>query len=232
MSSRTYVETFDEGPGGWYGYFDNARGPRPLERRPGRVIARSPWWVDYNHAPPGAGYLHMLFCLATLGPIPEHYAEVGGPNRLVAEGFPTDFRNARMTLRLKGELEARGAEIVLLVQATADRLTSGWALTGQPFRVTEDWSEQTATAALDPGRWTCLGGRHGRQDYYGRLDLEQVLGNVNLNLMLILFPLTIEPMGPIDGDPHHLRAGKDYPVWRSRLPEGYVMLDTIRIEFA
>jgi len=38
-------------------------------------------------------------------------------------------------------------------------------------------------------------------------------------------------MGSIEGDPHILRPEKDYPVWRGRLPEGYVMLDEIRIEF-
>jgi hypothetical protein len=39
-------------------------------------------------------------------------------------------------------------------------------------------------------------------------------------------------MGPLDSDPHRLRPERDYPVWRSRLPEGYVYLDEVRIEFA
>ena len=47
----------------------------------------------------------------------------------------------------------------------------------------------------------------------------------------ILFPLEINPMGPIDGNPHILRAGKDYPVWQSSLPEGYVILDEVRLAF-
>ena len=37
--------------------------------------------------------------------------------------------------------------------------------------------------------------------------------------------------GPVHGDTHMLRPEQDYPVWRSRLPEGYVMLDEVRIEF-
>jgi len=28
---------------------------------------------------------------------------------------------------------------------------------------------------------------------------------MNVNIMFILFPLTIAPIGPIDGDPHILR---------------------------
>jgi hypothetical protein len=35
----------------------------------------------------------------------------------------------------------------------------------------------------------------------------------------------------LNGDPQLLRPEKDYPVWRSRLPEGYVLLDDVRIQF-
>jgi hypothetical protein len=40
-------------------------------------------------------------------------------------------------------------------------------------------------------------------------------------------------MGPsviAQDDRHRLRPEKDYPVWRGRLPEGYVMLDEVRID--
>ena len=50
--------------------------------------------------------------------------------------------------------------------------------------------------------------------------------------MLVLFPLDVSPMGPLDGDPRILRPERDYPVWRHRLPEGYVTLNEVRIEFA
>ena len=52
-----------------------------------------------------------------------------------------------------------------------------------------------------------------------------------LDGLLVLHPLNIEPMGTIADDPHRLRPEKDYPVWRSRLPEGYLLLDEVRIEF-
>jgi hypothetical protein len=38
-------------------------------------------------------------------------------------------------------------------------------------------------------------------------------------------------MGSIDGNPHLLCAGKDYPGWSFRLPERYLLLDEVRIEF-
>lgn len=231
--ATTYLETFDAGPGGWHGWNDNFRGPKPLERAPGAVVSRSPWWIDYNHAPPGAGYLHMLFSLLTKGPgFGEAYMAAGGPNRFVEGGYPTNFTGARLTFRLKGELESRGAQLLLLVQGTHGGLTSGWALAGQPLVVTPEWSEQTITALPDPAQWTCLGSRHDRTKSYGHVDLRVVLADVNADIILILFPLNVVPMGPLQGDPHRLRPEYDYPVWRSRLPEGYVVLDEVRIEFA
>ena len=59
-----------------------------------------------------------------------------------------------------------------------------------------------------------------------------VLADVNCNLMLIFFPLKVAPMGPKPADRDFLRADQDYPVWRSQLPEGYVMLDKVEIKFA
>jgi hypothetical protein len=231
LSHSIYTEHFDHGPGGWFAWISNSEGPKPLEYQPGVVTSRSPWWVDYNHAPPGAGYLHMLFTMFTKGPLGEYYKEVGGENHFIQGGFSRDFTNARVTVRLKGELEAKGAEVLLLVQASANSLTSGWLLTGQPLQVTPDWSEQTIAATSDPSQWKCLGGRHDRQDYYGEVELETVLSDVNCDILFVLFPLNVLPMGQIDGNPHILRPEKDYPVWRSRLPEGYVMLDEVRIEF-
>ena len=229
---KKYVETFDNDPGGWYAYINNAKGPKMLEHRPGTVTSRSPWWIDYNHAPPGAGYIHMLFCAETAGPISEHYREVGGQNRFISQGCGTNFVNAKFSVCLKGELEQQGANLVLLLQSKVGPIITPWALTSQPFAVTRDWSEQTITCVPDADQWTCLMSRHDRQDFYGYADLAEALGNVNTNMMLILLPLTVEPMGPIDGDMHQLRPEKDYPVWRSRLPEGYVTLDTVEIDFS
>jgi hypothetical protein len=230
--SQAYLEDFDNGPAGWWAWSGNSSGLKALELGKSSVISRSPWWIDYNHAPPGAGYLHMVFCLCTKGPFGETMTEVAGPNGFVQGGFPRNLTNARLTFRLKGELKTRGANLVLLVQSTMDSLTSGWALIGQPLTVGREWSEQTITAVPEPDQWVCIGSRHDRRDYYGYIELKKVLSDVNCNIMLILFPLTVAPMGPLAGDKHILRPGKDYPVWRSKLPEGYVVLDSVRIAFS
>ena len=111
--SKTYMETFESGAGGWTGWHSNAGGAQALEITDGVAISRSPWWIDYNHAPPGGGYLHLLFCQYTAG-YAGNYEAIGGPNRFVKGGFPTDFRGANLTARLKGELEPRGQSPVKL----------------------------------------------------------------------------------------------------------------------
>jgi len=226
-----YIETFDEDPGGWFGWISNAQGPKTLEIQDSCAISRSPWWIDYNHAPPGAGYMHLLYMLFTSGAQGEHQREVAGPNRYIAAGFGTDFTSARITLRLRGELLTRGAQLHLLCQGVHDGICTGWLLTGQAFEVTAEWSEPTVVCVPDEEQWTCLGSRHDRADFYGRAPLATVLGDANVDILLVLYPLDVASMGPVAGDPHILRPEKDYPVWRSRLPEGYVMLDEIRIDF-
>jgi hypothetical protein len=230
MPRKIYRETFDHGPAGWYGWVNNAEGMKALPWRKGRMTTRSPWWIDYNHAPPGAGYLHMLFCLCTRGPFGDQMKEMAGKNGFVAGGYPLDFRNARMTVRVRGELEARGAQMRLLVQAKIGDIVSSWLL-AKPFPVGRTWKEQSAVLTNDPKKWTPLGARYDRLDYYNVLPLDEVLRNVNVNILFVLFPLDVRPMGPIPGHPHRLRAGKDYPVWTSRLPDGYIELDTVKLEF-
>lgn len=228
---HSYIETFDDGPGGWHTQQDNFTQYRRLEDQPGLLTSRSPWFVDYNHAPPGGGYLHLLFCLLTKGPFGEAAMEIGGRNRFWEDGCPRDFTNAKLTLRLKGELELRGAQFCFWAQADANDTIANWCYTAEPIRVTREWSEQSITIVPDEKRWTFMGSRHNRTDSYGYAPLEQVLSDVNIDIILVLFPLNVVPMGPIDGDMHQLRPVVDYPIWHSKLPEGYVTLDTIRIDF-
>src|SRR5688500_7937902 len=119
---RTYLETFDNGPGGWMGWASNAEGAQALEITDGIAVSRGPWWVDYNHAPPGGGYLHLLFALHTrhYAETPAQYLRVGGQNQFVAGDYPTDFTDARFTVRLRGSLAARGAAVHLLIQSRVE----------------------------------------------------------------------------------------------------------------
>ena len=232
MHNRQFTESFADGPGGFYGWVSNAAGPKPLEHPAGRLTSRSPWWIDYNHAPPGAGYMHMVFTLNTRGPQGEFYNEVGGPNAFIQEARPTNFTAANIDITLRGELTTQGAQLMLLIQGRVDGIISGWLLNGQPIPVTQHTTTQRLQLVPDEAQWTALGSRHDRTDMYGVKPLRDVLDDVNVNIMLVLFPLDVVPMGDCPGDPHILRPERDYPVWRHRLPEGYVTLEEFGIQFA
>ena len=63
------------------------------------------------------------------------------------------------------------------------------------MNVSEEWAEQTVTLAPDESLWTPLGVRHDRGDMYGIKPLDDVLSDVDINIMLVLFPLDVAPMG-------------------------------------
>lgn len=171
---RVYLEDFNQGNGGWYADRHYA-----LPVWDGVAYCHGPWFLDSNHAPPGAGYLHLVMWLYTDGRWYEHPTAASRlpytNNRFVEEGYSSRLTNARMTVRLRGELKARGAELLLLAQSETDKTTANMVLTGQPFRVTREWSEQTVTLAPDPDQWTCLGSRHDRTELYGCDDIGKVL---------------------------------------------------------
>lgn len=237
MDRKEYVETFDHGPGGWLGW-SGVGSPARLELNPGAIISRGPWFVDANHAPPGAGYLHLLFVLFTVRALAEreNIREAAGANGFVEGGFSTDLRNVQLTVRIRGDVKLRGAQLVLLAQANVskDKDRPSWinqVLSSQPVRITPEWSEQTLLLAPDQKQWTELGGRHDAIGFYSRGPIEEVLRDLNGDLIFVLFPLDVVPLKPLEGDPHRLRAGFDYEVDRTRLPDGHVMLDEVRIRY-
>jgi hypothetical protein len=203
--------------------------------------------VDANHAPPGAGYLHLLMYLLTNAeaaaafPSPQH-----GTNRFVAGGYSTDLTGARLTVRLRGALDLTGplcnyhqpipcpdlggARLLLLAQARLPHTTANYVLTGQPFTITPEWSEQTVALVPDPRQWTCLGARHDMTHVYGCGDIGAVLADVNVDLIFVLFPLRVVPVGAVD-DRDRRWAARDYKVDAQYLPKGLVMFDTVRIDY-
>lgn len=214
------------------GWKSNAEGALTLEVKDSALVARSPWWIDYNHAPPGGGYLNLLFCLLTSPEAYGRYAAHGGVNRFTEGRYPRDWTNARITVRLRGELALRGTQLQLLAQAKVGDRYVNCVLTGQPLAVTPDWSARTITLVPDADQWQCIGSHVARTDRYGMGKAADVLRDLNCDIILVLFPVDVVPAEPAQGNYHHLRAGEDYVVDTSRLPEGYVMMDRIEIEFS
>ena len=226
MSKKVYVEDFNEGPGGWGGH------QKPLEINRGAVTSRSPWWVDPNHAPPGGGYLHLLYVLWTTKTLADNNIDIAGVNRFVNGRFPTDFRNANLSVRIRGKLDSKGAKLRLLAQAQVGDVRVNSVLVSQSIDVTPEWSDQTIYLQPDDEQWLCIGSRHDMTDQYGYGSIVDVLKDLNLDIILVLHGLDVVPVRPFDGDPDIMRVGRDYEVDYSRLPKGYVMLDQVRIEFA
>jgi hypothetical protein len=104
-------------------------------------------------------------------------------------------------------------------------------LSGQPFKITHDWSDQTVTLAPDPKQWTCMGARHDMQNDYGCDDISTVLSDVNMDLIFVLFPVKVVPAGLNIKDVNQPRAIQDYPVDQKYLPKGLMMFDTVKIEY-
>ena len=244
--SKIYTETFDDGPGGWIA---DLRSPLPVWDGVG--YCHSPWSVDANHAPPGAGYLHLLMYLIThAGPLNPLDADRLRGNRFVENGYSTDLTNAKLTVRLRGTMDLAGplcnnhipvplpdlggVQLLLLVQAQVDgppKTTTNFILTGQPFKVTPDWSEQTVHLIPDPKQWTCLGARHDLTGIYGYGDIAEVLRDVNLDIVFVLFPLNVVPIEEVENI-YSQWAAKDYKVDMQYLPKGLIMFDTVQIKYA
>ena len=243
--ARIYTETFNDGPRGWIA---DLRSPLPVWD--GVAYCHSPWSVDANHAPPGAGYLHLLMYLITHADALCSLDEtLRRGNRFVEDGHSTDLTNARVSVRLRGTMDFAGPlcnnhkpvphpdlgglQLLLLVQAKVEgppATTVNFILTGQPFEITPDWSEQTVQLAPDPQQWTCLGARHDLSDLYGYGEIATVLRDVNIDIIFILFPLTIVATEAVD-DIDRQWAARDYRVDMQYLPKGLVMFDTVQIEY-
>jgi hypothetical protein len=232
-SRRVYREDFQDGPAGWLGWVSNDAGASRLMMEDGAAIARGLWWIDYNHAPPGGGYLHLLFALHTYHwkGFPEQYKQLGGSNRFIEGNYSRDFTNVTISARLRGEVELRGAQCALLVQSKVGDKYVNSVHAGETFQIQKEWSWQCVTLRPDPGLWVPLGSRHDRTTTYGDAPIQDVLRDVKGDIILVLFPLRVEPAEPVAGDIHLLRAGEDYPVNRDLLPTGYMLMDEIQIEW-
>lgn len=244
MPTRSpYVENFDDGPGGWV-----ADTGIPLTVWDGVAHCYGPWTLDANHAPPGAGYLHLLMYLTTSRPAySENLARTGGANRFLEEENSTDLRGAHLTVRCRGRIEPTGPlcndsgfspqweagekpELLLLVQAKTPHAGPNWVLTGQPLVLADEWTEQTLILTEDESQWTFLGSRRERADVYGHAPIAEVLADVNLDLIFILFPLSFTPINPVE-DMHRAWAVHDYAIDTQRLPKGVIMFDSVRIDY-
>jgi len=228
-SRETYFESFDDKYGGGW-----VRGRRwPMTIWDGVAYSYSPWWLDANHAPPGAGYLHLVLWTLTSSRIEKEPVIFPGypGSKFIARNQSTDLTNAKLTVRLRGEVDMQGSQMLVLVQAeNKNNVRANYVLTGHPFKITPEWSEQTVTLSPDPNQWLCLGSRYDLTKTYDCYDVAEVLADVNVDIIFVLFPIQMVPVEDIV-EPHKLFAGRDFHVAQEFLPKGIVMFDWVRIEY-
>ena len=229
--SRTpYVHKFSQGHGGWMA--DNRD---PLRIWDGIANCYSPWFLDPNHAPPGAGYLHLVLWMHTDKRWYQSSRKSAArlPYRCSSfadNGKSKDLRDARLTVRLRGGVDLKGAQLVLLAQSETAKTTANMVLSAQPLAITAEWSDQTIVLANDPKQWTCLGARVGQEYQYGCDAIDTVLSDVNVDLIFVLFPL--KPTPACEGaDRPGLYAGLNYPADVKSLPRGLIQFESIRIDY-
>ena len=133
-------------------------------------------------------------------------------------------------MRIRGQSEWRGAHLLLLAQSRLPTTTANYVLTGQPFQVMPEWTDQTVTLSTDATRWTCLGARWDLLDDYGCADIGEVLADINVDLIFVLFPVQVVPAQPL-ADPHATRPHLNYELDWDALPSGMVEFDTVRIDY-
>jgi hypothetical protein len=155
-----------------------------------RMVLESPWWLDPNHAPPGAGYLSLLSWLY-----------LDGAAGSTTQGLRTlDLRDATLRLELRAQnLDLAGGRLRFWFQTTMpDGRFANFVYTrtsidaslppngSEPVLVEIDLSAQ-------PAAWTCLGAASARADFYGCMDVGQALRAVDQDFGVIIFPVSDSP---------------------------------------
>jgi len=208
LGPQTYAASFASDTEGWASIGGQAPGSpdgstieasawTPNGYAGGGFVSRGPWWLDTNQgrSDQGAG-LHLVAYLWSRALLPGvHYHRI-------------DFRDAELTFWLRGQgIELAGSHLVVWVQARGKDKAANWALTSQPLDrelLAGDWQPVRRTLVADPAQWTCLDALNARPDMYACAPLEAVLGDVNADWGLLLYPVpgvgAILPSGAIELD--------------------------------
>ncbi len=112
-----YVYHFSYGHGRWFSHRHFA-----LKIWDGAAQCYSPWFVDPNHVSLRAGYMHLVMLIYTA----RHWYQPDNPattrlpyraSSFADQGRSTDLRNARLTVRSRGAVDLKVAQLLLLAQA-------------------------------------------------------------------------------------------------------------------
>lgn len=164
-----------------------------------RMVLQSPWWLDPNHAPPGAGYLSLLAWV---------YLD-GAPGTSTHGVSKMDLRDATLSVSIRAQdLDLKGSHLHFWFQTTMpDGRFANFVYTRSAIESTLapdahdlEWVEIKLSS--DPSAWTCLGTAGARADLYGCMDVAIALRAVDNDFGFILFPVSDSPL------PEHQPSGR------------------------
>ena len=150
--------------------------------RDGEVILNSPWWLDNNHAPPGAGYLNLLFY---------NYIDT------IFSGNKKSLNLEDRTLYLKlrsSNLDLKQSKIFFWFQTKAiNGKYINFVYTKVPIHLDEKMKTLEIKFTSNASDWICLGSNERRKDTYDCIDLKDAISDVNIDFGLIIFPTSNDP---------------------------------------
>ena len=164
-----------------------------------RMVLQSPWWLDPNHAPPGAGYLSLLTWVYLDGPPGSSTHGVGA----------IDLRDATLRIAIRAQdLDLKGSHLHFWFQtAMPDGRFANFVYTRAPIDALfvpggNALELIELDLSSDPQAWTCLGAASDRVDTYGCTNIGDALHAVNNDFGFILFPVSGSPL------PEHQPSGR------------------------
>lgn len=158
----------------------------PVEN--GNMILESPWWLDNNHAPPGAGYLNLLA-----------FTYMGKPTGPADPTSALDLTNGLFVISMKTEnLDLKGAQLLFWFQVVSPNgKYTNYALIGAPIYQGSSVMQSNQIYVYLPNdskMWQCLGSSDARSDTYGcSISFQDAIKNVNNDFGLIIMPTQSDP---------------------------------------
>ena len=156
-----------------------------------RMVLESPWWLDPNHAPPGAGYLGLVTWT---------YLD-GGPDETTFGVPALDLRDVTLRVALRAEnLDLKGSHLNFWFQTTMpDGRFANFVYQRAPIERHlpangSDLELVEITLSGDPDAWTCLSTAPDRADFYGCMDVREAMSAVDNDFGFILFPVSGSPL--------------------------------------
>lgn len=148
----------------------------------GECVLSSPWWLDPNHAPPGAGYLNLLLY---------NYIDTIFPGNKA--GIDLTGKTLYLELRSKS-LELKQSKLLFWFQTKASNGKHiNFAFTAAPIILDQNRTIVKLKLTNKPADWTCLGSSIDRANTYDCVSIAEAITNVNLDFGLVILPTSDDP---------------------------------------